>query len=369
VAALPSFPYNMPMTNYVRIPAVLLTLAVAGLMAACQGKPTAPPVSGNAWAVVNGHEITRDDVDKAYRRMDQNAQPLAEDEAFAAKLSLLDDLISQDVFLAKARELKIEVPDSEVDTAFTEARKNIPEEAFKQELAKRYLTVADMREALRREMVVQKLFEREVSSKISVADQDITAFYEANKSQFNRTEDAYRVAQIVVTPVREEQIGNRTGSDATTPQEAAQKVQLIMEKLKSGGQFGEVAADFSEDPQTAQRGGDLGFLPVSVVQKSPAALRDAVLNGAPGAAKVISANGGYAIVVVLGKDPAGQKDLSTSGVKDAISQSLKARREQLLRGAYVSSLRNGATIENVIAKRVVESQGKMPSLLPASPGK
>jgi peptidyl-prolyl cis-trans isomerase SurA len=361
------------MINHLRVPVagtprlVFLTLALAGLAAACQSKPAAPPVSANAWAVVNGREITRDDVDKAYRRADQGAQPLAEDEAFATRLALLDDLITQDVFLAKARDLKIDIPESELDAAFGEARKNIPEEAFRQELAKRYLTVADMREGLRREMLVQKLFEREVSSKVSVTDQEISAFFDANRSQFNRTEDAYRVAQIVITPVKEEQVTNRTGSDATTPQEATAKLQMVMERLKAGNQFADVAADFSEDAQTAPRGGDLGFLPVSAVRKYPPQLRDTVLTATPGSAKVIGANGGYAIVVVLGKDTAGQKDLGTPGVKDAIGQSLKARREQLLRSAYISTLRNGAVIENLIAKRVVESQGKVPTLAPVAP--
>ncbi len=361
------------MTNHAHIPVagarrlVLLLFALAGLAAACQSKPASPSVSVNAWAVVNGREITRDDVDKAYRRADQNAQPLAEDDAFAAKLALLDDLIVQDILLAKARELKIDIPDSELDAAYAEARKNIPEEVFNRELARRYLTVADMREGLRGELTVQKLLTREVSSKVSVTDQEIAAFYEANKSQFNRTEDAYRVAQIVVTPVKEEQVANRTGSDAATPQQAAEKIRTIMEKLKSGAQFAEVAADFSEDAQTAPRGGDLGFLPVSAVQKYPPQLRDAVLTATPGSAKVIGADGGYAVVVVIGKDTAGQKDLGTPGVKDAISQSVKARREQVLRSAYVSTLRNGAVTQNLIARRVVESQGKVPTLAPAGP--
>jgi peptidyl-prolyl cis-trans isomerase SurA len=362
------------MINDVHIPVagarrlVLLTCALAGLAAACQSKPAPPPVSANAWAVVNGREITRDEVDKAYRRADQNAQPLAEDEAFAAKLALLDDLITQDILLAKARDLKIGILDSELDAAYTEARKNIPEEAFNRELARRYLTAADMREGLRGEMVVQKLLTQEVSSRVAVTDQEIAAFFEANKSQFNRTEEAYRVAQIVVTPVKEEQVANRTGSDATTPQEAAEKLRTILERLKSGAQFADVAADLSEDAQTAPRGGDLGFLPVSAVQKYPPQLRDAVLTAKPGSAKVIGADGGYVVVVVVGKDAAGQKDLATPGVKDAIGRSMKARREQLLRSAYVSNLRNGAAIENLIARRVVESQGKVPAPAPAGPG-
>jgi peptidyl-prolyl cis-trans isomerase SurA len=348
---------------------VALTLVLAGLSAACQSKPAGGPVSRSAWAVVNLHAITQDDVEKAYRRADQNAQPLGEEEAFAAKLALLDDLIAQEVLLAKARDLKIDVPQSELDKAYAEARKDIPEETLRQGLAKRNLTVADMREGMRRELVVQKLFAREVSSKVSVTDQDIAAFFEANKSQFNRTEDAYRIAQIVVKPGKEDQVTNRAGSDATTVVESVQKFRMIMDKLKGGAQFGDVAADFSEDSRTAPRGGDLGFIPVSVIQQYPPQLRDAVLNAKPGAAKAIGDDTGFVIVLVLGKDSAGQKDLGTPGVKEAITQSLKNRREQVLRAAYINTLRNGAVVENLSARRVVESQGKVPALGLAAAGK
>ena len=373
-AIAPSCPYNVRMViNHVRIPLagacrfVALTLALAGLSAGCHSQPAAPPVPPSAWAVVNGHAVTRDDVDKAYRRAAQNAQSMGEEEALPAKLALLDDLIAQEMFLAKARDLKIDVPGPELDTAYAEARKNMPEEVFTQELAKRNLTVADMREGLRREMVVQKLFAREVSSKVSVTDQEVAAFFEANKSQFNRTEDGFHVAQIVVTPTKEEQVTNRTGSDATTPLESVQRFRMVMDKLKAGAQFSEVAADFSEDPRTAPRGGDLGFIPLSVVQKYPPQLRDAVLNAKPGTAKAMGDGNGFVIVIVLGQETAGQKDLGTPGVKEAITQGLKQRREQVLRSAYISNLRNSAVVENLIAKRVVESQGKVPASGAAAP--
>ena len=346
----------------------VFTLALAGLGAACQSKPAAPPVSADAWAVVNGHEITRDAVEKAYRRNTQAPQALSEEETAAAKLALLDQLIVQELLLAKARELKIEVPDTELDAAYLEARKNIPDDAFKRELAQRNLTAADMREGLRRDMLVQKLLEREVGSKVTVTDQDVTAFFEANRAQFNRTEDAYRIAQIVITPVRDAQTANRTGNDATTPQEAAAKLQMVMERLKAGTPFADVAADFSEDPGSAPHGGDLGFVPLSTLRQAPPQLRDAVLKGTPGSASVVSANGGYTVVVVVGKDTAGQKDLSMPEVKTAIRQALRDRREQLLRTAFLAAIRNDAVVVNLIAKRLVESQGKMPSLAPAAPG-
>jgi len=347
---------------------LILLLALAAAAAACQSKPAAPPVSADAWAVVNGREITRQDVEKAYRRNLQAQPPASEEEVAAAKLEVLDQLIVQDLLLAKARELKIELPDTELDAAYVEARKDIPDEAFKQELGKRNLTAADMREGLRRDMLVQKLFEREISSKVTVTDQEIAAFFEANRAQFNRAEDAYRIGQIVITPVREQRIANRTGNDATTPEEATAKSRMVMDRLKAGASFADVAADFSEDPESAPRGGDLGFVPVSSLQRLPPQLRDAVLKGTPGSARLLSGGGGYTVVVVIAKDPAGQKDLNTPGVKDAISQGLRNRREQLLRAAFLGAVRNDAVVVNLIAKQLVESKGTVPNVAPAPGG-
>jgi peptidyl-prolyl cis-trans isomerase SurA len=347
---------------------VLLLLALAGLAGACQAKPAAPPVSADAWAVVNGREITRDDVEKAYRRNLQATPPASEEETAAAKLEVLDQLIVQDLLLAKARELKIELPGTELDAAYAEARKGITDEAFAQELAKRNLTAADMREGLRRDMLAQKVFEREVASKVAVTDQEITAFFDANRAQFNRTEDAYRVAQIVVTPVRDARIANRTGNDATTPQEAAFKVRMVMDRLKAGASFADVAADLSEDPESAPRGGDLGWVPLSALKQAPPALQEAVLKGTPGSARLLSGGGAHTVVLVVAKDVAGQKDLSMPDVKTAITQGLRNRREQLLRAALLGAIRNDAVVVNLIARRLVESQGKMPSVAPAAAG-
>jgi peptidyl-prolyl cis-trans isomerase SurA len=347
---------------------LLLTLVLAGMAGGCQSKPAAPAVSADGWAVVNGREITRDEVEKAFRRDPQATQAPSEEEAATAKLAVLDELIVQDLLLAKARELKIDLPTTELDAAFAEARKNIPDEAFAQELAKRNLTAADMREGLRRQLLAQKVLEREIVAKVIVTDQDVTAYFEANRAQFNRSEDAYRIAQIAITPVRDARITNRTGNDATTPQEAAAKVQMVMERLKAGGDFAEVAADFSEDPESAPRGGDLGFVPLSALQQAPPPLRDAVLKGTPGSVRVVSGGGSHTVVLVVGKDSAGQKDPSMPEVKQAITAALRGRREQLLRTAFLGAIRNDTVVVNLIAKRLVEAQGKMPGLAQTAPG-
>jgi hypothetical protein len=54
-----------------------------------------------------------------------------------------------------------------------------------------------------------------------------------------------------------------------------------MAQLKAGALFSDLAMGYSEDPQTAPRGGDLGFVPASALQKGPPVLRDAVLKATP----------------------------------------------------------------------------------------
>jgi len=344
---------------------------LSGVGVACQTAqtPGTPQVTVTAdtWAVVDGRELRREDVEKAFRRISQTPQNLSEEESLTAKLTLLNDYIVQDILMAKARELKIEVPDSELDTAYAEAKKNIPDEAFQQQLTRRNLTAADMREGLRRELLSQKVIEREVTSKINVGDQDITDFYNANRAQFNFAEEAFRIAQIVITPVREAQVNNQTGDDAATPQTAMSKAQMLMARLKEGAAFGDLARDFSEDPETAPRGGDLGFVPLSALQKAPPPLRDAVLKLSPGSVRVVSVGGAHTIVLLIAREPAGQRDLSTPGVRQNITTTLRNRKEQLLRAAYLTAVRTDAKVVNYLARRLVESQGKMPSLAPAAP--
>jgi len=336
-----------------------LVLSSASLAGACNSQPAAPPVpkpvSDDVWAVVDGREIRRDDVEKAYRRTAPAGQQISDDEANTAKLNLLEQAITQDILLARANELKIAVAEADIDAAFNTAKKNIPDDQLNKELSSRNLTASDMREAVRRDLVTQKVFEQEVTAKINVTDQNIRDFYEANKAQFNLPEDAYRIAQIVITPVKDQGLNNRTGDDAASPQAALTKVQMIMERLKAGAGFSDLAMDYSEDPQSAPQGGDVGLVSITALRQAPPQLRDAVLKSKPGDVNVVSMEGGHTIVALVAKQAAGQRDLNMPEVRDGIKATLQNRREQLLRTAYLENIRNKATVVNHAARRLIES--------------
>ena len=338
---------------------LLASLSVVALVCATGCDNTPKPVSADTWATVDGRTIVRDDVEKTFRRTQDAAATLSAEEAMTVKLSILNEMILQDILMAKARALKVEVPDSEVDAAFAEGKKNLTDAAFEEELKKRNLSAADMREGVRRELIAKKLLDQEVVAKVSVTDQDVNDFFNANRAQFTVAEESYRIAQIVVTPDRAQQQTNRTGNDATTPQEATFKVRMIMERLKAGARFSEVAADFSEDPESAQRGGDIGLVPMSALKQTAEPLQKAVIGQKPGTVNVVNSGGIYTIVAVIAHEQAGERGLSTPGVKDGITETLKNRKEQLLRTAYLSAARGEANVVNHVARRVVESQGKV----------
>jgi parvulin-like peptidyl-prolyl isomerase len=144
---------------------------------------------------------------------------------------------------------------------------------------------------------------------------------------------------------------------------------MLMERLKGGASFSDLAMDYSEDPQSAPRGGDLGFVPMSKLKQVPPALQNAVLKKNPGTVSLVSQEGAHTIVLVVAHEPAGQRDLSVQAVRDNITSALRGRKEQLLRAAYLSAAQSDAHVVNYLARRLVEAQGKIPALGLAAPGK
>jgi peptidyl-prolyl cis-trans isomerase SurA len=340
-----------------------LALMASLASAACgQQNAEAPAVSPDTWATVDGRPILRDQVEKAYRQVSDPSAPATPEDALNTKLTLLNELIVQEILLARAGELQIDVTSEELDAAFERARGSMPAEAFDKELTARQLSAGDVREALRRDLLTQKVIEREALSKVRVTAEDIQRFYDANKARFNLPEDAYHIAQIVVTPQDEPVVNNRLSDDATTREAANRKAQRIAERLKRGEAFDDVARDVSEDPETAPRGGDLGLVPLSALQQAPPPLRDAVLRSEPGNVQAVSQDGAHTFVMLVAREPAGQRDLSSPGVRQGIETTLRTQKEQLMRAAYLTAIRNRARVINHLAQRLLDAPDRLPDL-------
>jgi peptidyl-prolyl cis-trans isomerase SurA len=338
--------------------AITVGALLLGLVGCRQERQPSPDV----WAVVNGQEIRRDDVEKYYRtQVSPEGQEPSQEESLSLKLNVIDELVNNEILLERAKKLNLEASDGEVEDKFTEMKSPYTEEEFQRQMKARGVSVDDLKRDLRRQLSIQKLLNREVVAKISITDQDVTDFYNANRAQFNVAEPQYRIAQIVVTPRKEPQIRNRKNDDATNEAEAQRKMKMLMDRLNSGADFSQLAMDYSEDMNTATTGGDLGYVPESALNQSDPRLKAMVVGMKPGqVSPVLSLKDKYVILKMVSRESPGQRGINDPQVQQTIRDTLRNRKEQLLRAAYLAIARDQAHVRNYLAEQVVEAAGKLP---------
>jgi peptidyl-prolyl cis-trans isomerase SurA len=333
--------------------AVLLLL----LPAACRRSQ-----SDKVAATVNNRPITYAELEKNFQTQINGPQDgSSADQVMIQKIELLRTLIDNEIMLQRAEKLGLMAPDSEVDAKFNEFRAPYTKEEFEQQLRNRKMTVADLKAQLRRDLSIQKLFNREVTSRIPLpSDADVAKFYNANKASFNLAEPQVHIAQIVVTPSPDQNIHNLKNDKARNPEEAKRKIQAIAAQLQvKPDDFAMLAQNYSEDPNTAQNGGDLGFVPESAFQKASPELRRMMMALKPGEiSPVLPAPDGYRILKVISREPSGQRELTDPRVQQTIRETLQNRKDQLLKAAYYEVARNEAKVVNNLALKIVEAAGE-----------
>jgi peptidyl-prolyl cis-trans isomerase SurA len=338
---------------------ILLVSLIASAIAGC--KREAPP-GPDVWAVVNGKEILRSEVEKGYRsRVNLDAPAPSQEESLSLKLNVLDELITSEILLERANKLNLVASDAEVEDKFTESKSPYTEDEFERKLKDAGITVEDLKGDIRRQLSIQKLLNREVVAKISITDQDITDYYNKNRAQFNITEPQYHIAQIVITSHPDPSVHNRKNDKAQNEAEAGRKAAMLEQRLAAGADFSQLAMDYSEDPSSVS-GGDLGFQSESSFNKSDPVLKKAVLSLRPGeVSHAIPFHGGYVIVKLIAREPAGQRQLSDPQVQEGIRDMLRNRKEQLLRTAYLMEARDESHVTNYLARQIIETSGKLPA--------
>jgi peptidyl-prolyl cis-trans isomerase SurA len=302
-------------------------------------------------ATVNGHAILRADMDRMYTAQlgqDEGQQPSPED-ADALRLRVVRELIDEEIVEQRAAKMNLTATTEEVDAKLAEMKAPYSEEQFAEQLKASNRTLDDVKHDLRRSLTIDKLLNKEINSKVTVSDADITSYY----------------AAIRVTSVPSAQPGNLQGSKATSDAEAKKKIEALKNRLDSGEDFGAIAMNFSEDPSTASSGGDMGFVPESQLKTDPT-VGAAILKLKPGQMTdvfpLIDAQSkkavGYTIYKLLEKEPAGQREISDPVVQQHIRQLLHDGRSQLLKNAFFEMLRDQAKVENFFAEDIFKNDAK-----------
>jgi peptidyl-prolyl cis-trans isomerase SurA len=316
-------------------------------------------------AMVNGKPIQQHDVDTLYQDNvgDQQQQP-SKEQADIVRLNIVRQLIDEEILSQRAAKLNLTATDEDVDSQLNEMKAPFTQEEFDKRLAAKHLTMDDLRRDIRHAKTQEKLFNKEINSKINITDGDISSYYNAHKAEYDLPEPTYHLAQIVVTDSAPPQQGQRVGanlqnSKATSEAEAKKKIEMLHNRLESGEDFGTLAANFSERPDNSSSGGDMGFVTESQLKTDPEVYA-AIQKISPGQVTEVlplldpqtHKTAGYQIFRLIDKEVAGQRDLSDPRVQQHIRQQLRDTRSQLLKNAYIEMLRDQAKVENYFAEDV-----------------
>jgi peptidyl-prolyl cis-trans isomerase SurA len=342
------------------LPAAALFLLLSGI-----GCNTNKATEG-VMATVNGRKILRTEVDKYFNNQTAQApQKPTDEQADTLRLNILKELIDNEILMQRAEKLGLLATDDEVNAKLAEIKAPFSQQDFDKRLADRGITLADFKADLRRSITVEKVLNKEVTSKINVSDEDITAYYNQHKAEFDLIEPQYHLAQVLVTTQPNPQARN-VANKAQNEAEARKKIQMIENRLDSGEDFASVAMNLSEQPETAQNGGDLGFIPESSLKSDKTAF-DAINKLKPGqyttVLVVADPNShqvfGYRVVRLISKEASGQRELQDPRVQQAVREQLRDRREQLLKAAYYEVIRDEAKVENFFAEDILKKSGTL----------
>jgi peptidyl-prolyl cis-trans isomerase SurA len=338
----------------------LLTVVSFALLAGCQ---SAPPK--NVVAMVNGRPITQAELDKNYEwqfgRATDRPQPEkpSEDQRSMQKMELLRSMIEAEIMLQRAEKLGLIAVDADVEAKFNELKAPYTKEEFDKQLTARRMSVDDLKSQLRRDLSIQKLINKEISAHINITDADITEFYNANKASFNLPEPQMHISTILVTPIPDANVRNLKNSKAQSESEAVEKIRMIEAQIKKGADFAMVAQNYSEDPNTAPNGGDLGFIQESALEKASMELRRLVMSMQPGqVSPVIRTPEGFRLFKLVSREPAGQRELTDPTVQQTIREQLINRKDQLYKAAYYEMARNEAKVQSFFASTIVQGMAK-----------
>ena len=221
--------------------------------------PAAGRVLDSVVGVVDGEVITLSDLDEAmpwYGKAniinEGNPNPLDKElKLRQARKEVLDMLIEERLLQRVAQRFGIKVEDAEVDKTIEQMQQgaNATNEEMAQELAAQGFTPEGYRHFLKAQIRKSRIIEAAIKPTVSMAEDKIREYYQNHKNNYLFPQ--VRVSQILI----------QVPPEATPKdwEQAKEKVETVLQGLKKGTPFEELASRYSDDKTTASSGGDIGF--------------------------------------------------------------------------------------------------------------
>ena len=206
-------------------------------------------------ALVNSEPVTNHEVRQRLRQVEQNiAQRNITNAPPRAVLmrQVLEQLINERAQLHLARESGVRVSDAEIDQAEQNiaAQNSLSQEEFRRRLRSEGYDLNRFRDELRQQLLLQRLREREVDSRVRVTDADIDEFQREQRGASGAENLELNLSHVLV-------LVPENASEAVVAERQA-RAQRVADRARAGEDFAVLAREFSDAAERAN-GGEFGW--------------------------------------------------------------------------------------------------------------
>jgi foldase protein PrsA len=278
-----------------RVVAGLATLLLAATLAACS--------SGGSIATVNGQSISRTDFDNKL-------------ESNPAAITTLQQMVREMLIDQYAQKNNVTISDADIAAKEDQIKQNFPPGSWDDMLKSRGLTEADVHQLLRDQIII----DRAVGKNITVSDAQIKAYFDKNHAAFDKPEEV-QARHILVADLK--------------------TAQTVEAQLKAGKDFAALAKQYSIDPGSRDKGGELGLFRRG--QMVPAFDKAAFSQAVGVVGPPVKSPFGYHIIQVEKRIPGEQATLANT--RDKIADMLRQQQEAPLIQPFLGDLQSKANIQ------------------------
>lgn len=331
-----------------KLAAALSAVVAAGIIVSgCSiVEKTPEAIAKQKVAKVGSEYITRGEFDEEFEPIKEQIEARSGKENYfdsaegketlvETKNNFLDNMINQKIINQKAKESNL-IKDqneinTEVDKRVDEMEKNFKDkEEFEKVMKEQHLTLDFIKNYLKNEIIYEKVYD-ETTKEVTVSDDEISKYYEENKSRFTEKPNSMNVSHIVV--------------------ETEDKAKEIKAKVDKGEDFAKLAKEFSEEPAAKTSGGDLGEIMYNDQRYDPTFVAAAMTLKEGQVSEPVKTSFGYHIIKVtkINEYPILALDKVKDKIKDQLlydakekkfDESLTAWKEELKIKKYDKNLNN-----------------------------
>ena len=336
-------------------------LALSGLLVNACTSGGSESKDNTVAATVNGRNIMLSEVERSLNQQTGGKpETLNQLQLASARLQILDSLIQREVLYQRAEREKLLPTEAQIDGAIATQKQQsgMTNEDFEKTLQAQNLSMERLREEARKDLAITALQDK-YAGQISISNREVEDYYNANRQQFVNARGV-ALAMIMVDPLDNSAQGVR--DDAKNDTDAKLKIDNIYQQLQGKADFATVARAKSEDVQSVQRGGDVGFFTEEELKSNE--FPPELISSFFGSMQVgdytqpVRFRGKWCIFK-LAEKRLENENLTLDNVRGQITQGLTNQRKQILNAALLETALNEAKVVNNLATQMLNNPSNL----------